>query len=94
MACDWLKECGYHNYGKPDRHIVDILYGTRVAPNEDNYTIFKTLARIARVNDELPAVIDRLLWYIGSGRYVDQGVKITRGKTQFIELLRPKLGSK
>ncbi len=93
LACDWLKECGYHNYGKPDTHTVDILCGT-VACNRDNYAVFKTMVRMARVNDEVPAVVDRLLWLIGSGRYVDENVKITRQKAGFIQLLRSKLGAK
>jgi len=79
--------------GKPDTHTVDILCGT-VACNRDNYEVFKTMVRIGRVNDELPAVVDRLLWLIGSGKYVDEGAKITRQKAGFIQLLRSKLGAK
>ena len=93
LACDWLKECGYHNYGKPDTHTVDILCGT-VACNRDNYEVFKTMVRMARVNDEMPAVVDRLLWFIGSGKYVDENVRITRQKAAFIEDLRPKMDAK
>jgi len=52
------------------------------------------MVRIGRVNDELPAVVDRLLWLIGSGKYVDEGAKITRQKAGFIQLLRSKLGAK
>jgi hypothetical protein len=94
LACDWLKECGFHNYAKPDRHVVDILFGTGVSPSQNNYVVFKTMVRMARVNNELPAVVDRLLWFIGSGRYVDEHDKITRQKAQFIQLLRPKLNAK
>ncbi len=49
---------------------------------------------MARINDEVPAVIDRLLWFIGSGKYVDENVKITRQKVGFIKDLRVKLGAK
>jgi hypothetical protein len=49
---------------------------------------------MARINDELPAVVDRLLWLIGSGKYVDENVKITRQKAAFIEYLRSKLDAK
>jgi hypothetical protein len=94
LACDWMKECGFHNYAKPDRHVVDILYGTGVAPSQDNYAVFKTMVRMARVNNELPAVVDRLLWFIGSGRYIDNNDKITRQKAAFIRDLRPKLNAK
>ena len=53
LACDWLKECGYHNYGKPDTHTVDILFGTGVAQCRDNYEVLKTMVRMGRVNDEV-----------------------------------------
>ncbi len=89
IACDWLKEIGYTNYCKPDTHTIDILYETRVAPNEDNYTVFQTMVRMARVNNEAPAVVDRLLWLIGSGKYVGENEKITRQKKAFIQDVRP-----
>jgi hypothetical protein len=49
---------------------------------------------MARINDERPTVGDRLLWFIGSGKYVDENVKITRQKAAFIEYLRSKLDAK
>ncbi len=94
LGCDFLKEMGYTNYEKPDTHTIDILYGTGVAPSQGNYDVFKTMVKMAGVNNEVPAVVDRLLWFIGSGRYVDENVKITRQKAGFIRLLRAKLGSK
>ena len=94
LGCDWLKEIGYTNYAKPDTHTIDILYETGVAPSQDNYVVYRAMVRMGRINDELPAVIDRLLWFIGSGKYVDEHDKITRQKAGFIQLLRPKLGAK
>jgi hypothetical protein len=85
---------GYGDYGKPDTHTIDILYGTGVAESRDNYHVLKTMVKMARINDEMPAVIDRLLWFIGSGKYVDENVKITRQKAAFIKDLRPKLDAK
>ena len=89
LACDWLKEIGYINYGKPDTHTIDILYETGVAPSADNYMIFKTMVRMARVNNEPPSVIDRLLWLIGSGKYVGENEKVTRQKKAFIQEITP-----
>jgi hypothetical protein len=94
LGCDWLKEMGYTNYAKPDTHTIDILYKTGVAPSQENYAVFKTMVKMARVNDEVPAVVDRLLWFIGSGKYVDEIDKIRRQKAGFIQLLRPKLDAK
>jgi hypothetical protein len=89
IACDWLKEIGYSNYCKPDTHTIDILFGAGVASNQDNYTVFQTMVRMARVNNEAPAVIDRLLWLIGSGKYVEENEKITRQKASFIQEICP-----
>ena len=94
LACDWLKECGYGDFGKPDRHVIDILYGAGVTASQDNYVVFRAMVRMGRINNEVPAVVDRLLWFIGSGKYVDEGAKITRQKAGFIRLLRPKLDAK
>jgi hypothetical protein len=94
LGCDWLKEMGYGDYGKPDTHTIDILCGTGVAVSQDNYEVLKTMVKIARINNEVPAVVDRLLWFIGSGKYVDENVKITRQKAGFIKDLRAKLDAK
>lgn len=91
IACDWLKEIGYSNYCKPDTHTIAILYETGVAASQSNYDIFKTMVKMAKVNNEPPAVIDRLLWLIGSGKYVEKNEKITRQKAAFIQDIRPKL---
>ena len=94
LGCDWLKEMGYTSYANPDTHTIDILYETGVASSQDNYAVFKTMVRMARVNNELPAVVDRVLWFVGSGKYIDNNEKITRQKAAFIRDLRPKLNAK
>jgi hypothetical protein len=87
IANDWLKEIGYSNYCKPDTHTIDILFESGVS-SQDNYTVFQTMVKMARVNNEPPAVIDRLLWLIGSGKYVENE-KITRQKAAFIQDICP-----
>jgi hypothetical protein len=89
IGCDWLKEIGYSNYCKPDTHTIALLYETGVASNQENFTVFQTMVRMARVNNEAPAVVDRLLWLIGSGKYVSENEKITRQKTAFIHGICP-----
>jgi hypothetical protein len=85
---------GYGNYGKPDTHTIDILYQTGVAASQDNYVVYRAMVRMGRINNEMPAVFDRLLWFIGSGKYVGENVKITRQKAGFIRDLRAKLDAK
>jgi len=40
------------------------------------------------------AVVDYLLWLIGSGKYVDENERITRQKAAFIWQIQPKLKPK
>lgn len=91
LGCDWLKEIGYSNYGKPDTHTIDILFGAGVAGSQDTYEIFKTMVRMSIVVGESVAVVDYLLWLIGSGKYVAENEKITRQKRAFLQELQPKL---
>ena len=91
LACDFLKEVGYTNYGKPDVHVKDILCGLELVDCRDNYEVFKTLLRMARVNNELPAVVDKILYLIGSGNIGKPEIKIGRQKKVFIEEMKAKL---
>jgi hypothetical protein len=91
LACDFLKEAGYTNYGKPDVHVKDILCSLELVDCRDNYEVFKTLLRIARANNELSAVIDKLLYLIGSGNIGKPEIKIGRQKKVFIEQMKTKL---
>jgi hypothetical protein len=78
LGCDWLKEIGYGNYGKPDTHTIDILSETGLAPGTGTYDVFKTLVRLAKANGEQTVIVDYVLWLVGSGRYVGENDKITR----------------
>jgi len=89
IANDWLKEIGYSNYAKPDTHTIDIIFESGVVPSRDNFEVFQAMVRMARVNNEAPAVVDRLLWLIGSGKYVEENEKITRQKATFIRDICP-----
>ena len=91
LACDFLKEAGYLNYGKPDVHVKDILCGLELVDCRDNYEVFKTLLRMGRANDELPAVVDKVLYLIGSGNIGRPEIKIGRQKKVFIEEMKTKL---
>lgn len=70
LACDFLKEVGFIEYGKPDIHIKDILVGLNfIAPNETPYKVQKTLGRLAAEANVTPYELDKLLWLIGSGTF-------------------------
>jgi len=91
LSCDFLKECGYTEYGKPDVHVKDILHGLGLVESRDDYEVFKCLLRMARACEELPAVVDKVLYLIGSGKIASE-VKIGRQKKAFIDLMKARLG--
>jgi len=91
LAADFLKEVGHKNYGKPDVHVKDILFGLEIVEYRDNYEVFKALLRMARVSDELPVIVDKVLYLIGSGNIGKPDIKIGRQKKVFIEEMQAKL---
>ena len=88
LACDWLKECGYNQYGKPDVHTQGILFRAGILDHDDQYECFKTMSKIGSMMGQPTAVVDKVLWWIGSGKYVDNGEKVTRQGRIFVEGLK------
>ncbi len=70
LACDFLKELGFLNYGKPDVHIKDILkaYGF-ISEKASDYSVLKTMINISNDADVSCYDFDKVLWLIGSGRF-------------------------
>jgi hypothetical protein len=83
-----LKEIGCSKYCKPNTHAIDILFGASVS-GYDNYSEFQTMVSMGSINNEAPAVVDRLLWLIEPGKYVEEDDKITRQKAVFIKDICP-----
>jgi len=71
LACDFLKELGYHNFAKPDVHIKDIFEILTLARNRKDYEVFCAVVRIAQAVDDSPYCVDKLFWLIGSGYFYD-----------------------
>jgi len=97
LACDFLKELGYLNFGKPDVHIRDIFVGLDLCPPKPtDYQLLKVIVRIAEHVQRTPFAVDKLFWLIGSGRLYDdpqlgdQG-KIGRHKKAFIAYAQERL---
>lgn len=90
LACDFLKELGFVNYGKPDVHIKDIFIGTHLCNSKTtDYEYQKVIGQIAEANNVSAYNVDKLFWLVGSGRFYDnpelgrQG-NIGRGKERFL----------
>ena len=91
LACDFLKELGFIEYGKPDVHICQIFVAIGLCHKTATpYEIQKIIGQIADTKGVSAYNADKLFWLIGSGHFynhADIGVKgkIGRMKKDFIE---------
>lgn len=94
LACDFLKELGYLNFGKPDVHIRDIFLALDlVDPQPTDYQLLKAIVRIADHVGQTPYAVDKIFWLIGSGYFYDdpqigQNGRIGRQKQAFIDYVK------
>jgi hypothetical protein len=93
LACDFLKELGYMEYGKPDVHLKAIFRQLQLCPDETDYAVFKAIVRVARNVGVTAYATDRLFWLAGSGDFFLDGVKIGRQRDAFIRFALPRLES-
>lgn len=95
LACDFLKELGYVNFGKPDVHVKAIFKGLGLCDQKDSdYKVFKAMVRVARNVGVSPYNVDKLFWLIGSGSFYDdidengKALKIPTKRGEFIKKSR------
>jgi hypothetical protein len=91
LACDFLKELGFLNFSKPDRHLKYILPKLGLSESDDDYTMFKAISRIARNSQRTPYAVDKLFWLIGSGNFYHDGFSIGRNRKAFVSSARRRL---
>lgn len=93
LACDFLKELGYVNYGKPDVHIKKIFEAAKLAPmNATNYQVLKAIIRMAENIGVSAYEVDKVFWLIGSGKFykhkeIGKNGRVGRLRKPFIEYL-------
>ncbi|GAB7087291.1 hypothetical protein [Marinifilum fragile] len=91
LACDFLKELGFEEYGKPDVHLKDIFKALGIIdPNEksvtkQDYATLKAIDRIAKANNLTSYAVDKVFWLIGSGNFYLTNKNIGRQKQEFIK---------
>ncbi|WP_211088853.1 hypothetical protein [Desulfovibrio desulfuricans] len=102
LSCDFLKELGFIEYGKPDVHISKIFAGIGLCEEAHGpYMIQKIIVRIAEAANVSPYNVDKLFWLIGSGRldkHINLGKngKIGNFRQEYIDHVnaKPKLSRK
>jgi thermostable 8-oxoguanine DNA glycosylase len=94
LACDFLKELGFVEYGKPDVHLKDIFKALKIIdPYEksvikQDYATLKAIDRIAKENEVTAYAVDKVFWLIGSGNFYLTGKNIGRQKQRFIDEIK------
>lgn len=91
LACDFLKELGFVNYGKPDIHVIDIFAGIGLCSEKASpYQVQKIIAHMAGAAKVSAYNVDKVFWLIGSGKFYNHpSIKsIGRKKAQFIAEFR------
>lgn len=88
LACDTLKELGYHNYPKPDVHLIEVFSQLGLA-EEDPISVFEAIVEMAEVCKEVdpessPYKLDKIVWLICSGRFYLDDISVGRHKEDFI----------
>ena len=87
LACDFLKELGFVNYGKPDVHVMQIFSGIGLCPEKASpYQVQKVIAQIAEASGVSAYNVDKVFWLIGSGKFYNHPNigNIGHKKAQFI----------
>jgi len=70
LACDFVKELGYSNYGKPDVHIKRILEGLGLIPESaSDREAFAALTSFSDAAGLSAYHVDKLMWLVGSGKF-------------------------
>ncbi|TXC75255.1 hypothetical protein [Luteibaculum oceani] len=94
LACDFLKELGFCDYGKPDVHLKEIFKALNLVDQNEKSTTkldfqtLKVIDRIAKANDTTSYAVDKVFWLIGSGDFYLSNLKIGRQKREFIEKIK------
>jgi hypothetical protein len=76
LACDFLKEMGYLNFGKPDVHIKIIFVELSLCWSNEDYKVFKAICRVAKNVGVTPYNVDKLFWLVASGNFYLDGINI------------------
>jgi hypothetical protein len=87
LACDFLKNLGYVEFGKPDVHIRDIFLALRLSPSGKDEDLLAAIQRVARNVGRDPYSVDAAFWLIGSGR-LSPTVKIGNNKKAFFRFVK------
>ncbi len=83
LTCDFLKELGFAQYGKPDSHIKSIFASLEwVAKESKDEDIFKKIDEIATIVNKTPYYVDKVFWLLASGNFYNERIILTKRDMQ------------
>jgi len=89
LACDFLKEIGFLEYGKPDVWLRKIFVSLELcSPEVTDSELLKAIIRVAQNAGATPYKVDKVFWLIGSGNFYLDGRKTRRNAENFIESVK------
>lgn len=100
LACDFLKELGFSEYGKPDVHLKNIfkelglIDAQKVSAAKSDYQTLKVIDRIAKENNVTSYAVDKMFWLIGSGSFYLSDLNIGRNKNLFLSYVNKNIQNK
>ena len=69
LSCDFLKECGYLFYGKPDVYLKEFFHHAGLTQTQNDYEVMHAINRVADHNGVTAYAVDKVFWLIGSGKF-------------------------
>ena len=90
LACDFLKEIGYTDFPKPDVHIKDIIKVLLKSDTENkisDISAYEIIIDIATKSNVTPYKMDKILWFICSGKFYEHDTKPQSHKKEFLKIL-------
>jgi thermostable 8-oxoguanine DNA glycosylase len=91
LACDFLKELGYRDYPKPDRHLIKIFYDLKLSDSTEPYEVYKSIIEMSETVGEDAYTVDKTFWLISSGRFYLVNIETGRQRERFIRNTKEKL---
>lgn len=97
LTCDFLKELGFEQYGKPDVHIRNIFFNLGLTNKiKDDKQAFKKIQEIARAvscenshKDITAYYVDKVFWLLASGKFYKHQVILSK-REMLTALFAPK----
>lgn len=92
LACDFIKELGYRDYPKPDRHLKTIFSELELSADTD-YEVYEAIIEMAEAVGEDAYTVDKIFWLISSGDFYLAKIKTGMRRDEFIRYAKKYLNA-